>query len=196
MAIFPYPLTSWTLGGFRTIRKETRFDLGGLNLLVGANSAGKSSVLHSLLLATQTLAAPTADRPLVLNGPQVRLGWADDCVHEEAGSEITIGFGLDPAGLEFGQGRPAVAELGHVEKTLAHRNTRESLRRPRNVIRASGRAFGSTKGKGRRWPALSSMRPTRIELATFGLKDRRSLDPVKGPLTTELRAPCCITLSA
>ena len=34
------------------------------------------------------------------------------------------------------------------------------------------------------------MRPTRIELATFGLKDRRSLDPVKGPLTTELRAPC------
>jgi DNA modification methylase len=40
------------------------------------------------------------------------------------------------------------------------------------------------------------MRPTRIELATFGLKDRRSLDPVKGPLTTELRAPCCITLSA
>ena len=33
------------------------------------------------------------------------------------------------------------------------------------------------------------MRPTRIELATFGLKDRRSLDPVKGPLTTELRAP-------
>lgn len=42
----------------------------------------------------------------------------------------------------------------------------------------------------------SPMRPTRIELATFGLKDRRSLVPVKGPLTTELRAPCCITLSA
>lgn len=57
-------------------------------------------------------------------------------------------------------------------------------------------AFGSTKGKGRHLPALSSMRPTRIELATFGLKDRRSLVPVKGPLTTELRAPCSVTLSA
>jgi hypothetical protein len=52
------------------------------------------------------------------------------------------------------------------------------------------------KGKGRHLLALSSMRPTRIELATFGLKDRRSLDPVKGPLTTELRAPCRLTLPA
>lgn len=33
------------------------------------------------------------------------------------------------------------------------------------------------------------MRPARIELATFGLKDRRSLGPRKDPLTTELRAP-------
>lgn len=32
------------------------------------------------------------------------------------------------------------------------------------------------------------MRPTRFELATFGLKDRRSLAPRKEPLTTELRA--------
>jgi hypothetical protein len=38
------------------------------------------------------------------------------------------------------------------------------------------------------------MRPTRIELATFGLKDRRSLVPVKGPLTTELRAHCPLNL--
>ncbi len=32
------------------------------------------------------------------------------------------------------------------------------------------------------------MRPTRFELATFGLKDRRSLGPRRDPLTTELRA--------
>jgi hypothetical protein len=34
----------------------------------------------------------------------------------------------------------------------------------------------------------SGMRPERIELSTFGLKDRRSLGLVKTPLTTELRA--------
>ena len=33
------------------------------------------------------------------------------------------------------------------------------------------------------------MRPTGVEPATFGLKDRRSLGPRKDPLTTELRAP-------
>jgi hypothetical protein len=33
------------------------------------------------------------------------------------------------------------------------------------------------------------MRPTGVEPATFGLKDRRSLAPRKEPLTTELRAP-------
>ena len=32
------------------------------------------------------------------------------------------------------------------------------------------------------------MRPTGVEPATFGLKDRRSLAPRKEPLTTELRA--------
>lgn len=32
------------------------------------------------------------------------------------------------------------------------------------------------------------MRPEGIEPSTFGWKDRRSLEPVKVPLTTELRA--------
>ena len=39
------------------------------------------------------------------------------------------------------------------------------------------------------------MRPTRIELATFGLKDRRSLPLVKAALTTELRARARGTLT-
>jgi hypothetical protein len=114
-ANFPYPLKSWKLGGFRAIRDETTFDLGGLNVLVGANSAGKSSVLHSLLLVAQTLSNPTADRPLVLNGNLVRLGWASDCVHEQAGQDVTIGFGLDPTEISFGQGRPAMGEVSRIE---------------------------------------------------------------------------------
>ena len=37
-------------------------------------------------------------------------------------------------------------------------------------------------------PEHQGMRPTGVEPATFGLKDRRSLGPRKDPLTTELRA--------
>jgi predicted ATPase len=91
-----HPLTSWTLRGFRSIRDQTTFELGGLTLLVGANSAGKSSVLQSLLMCAQTLGNPLADRPLVLNGPLVRLGLAEDTVHEASGRHVELGFGLVP----------------------------------------------------------------------------------------------------
>lgn len=92
-----HPLRIWRLGGFRSIEAETSFELGGLNILIGANSAGKSSVLYSLLTVAQTLANPLSDRPLVLNGHLVRLGLADDIVHESKTSGVTIGFDLVPS---------------------------------------------------------------------------------------------------
>jgi len=95
-AMLTHPLASWTLRGFRSIRDKTTFELGGLTVLAGANSAGKSSVLHSLLMCAQTLGNPLADRPLVLNGPLVRLGLAEDTVHEASGRSIELGFGLVP----------------------------------------------------------------------------------------------------
>jgi AAA ATPase domain/Protein of unknown function (DUF3696) len=91
-----HPLSSWRLGGFRSIKSSTVFELGGLNVLVGANSAGKSSVLHSLLMVAQTLANPLVDRPLVLNGHLVRLGLADDIVHETGDVGLDVGFELIP----------------------------------------------------------------------------------------------------
>jgi hypothetical protein len=94
--VLTHPLTSWTLRGFRSIRDRTTLELGGLTILVGANSAGKSSVLHSLLMCAQTLGNPLADRPLVLNGPLVRLGLAEDTVHEASEHSIELGFGLVP----------------------------------------------------------------------------------------------------
>jgi predicted ATPase len=91
-----YPLETWRLGGFRSIGEETSFELGGLNILIGANSAGKSSVLYSLLMVAQTLANPLSDRPLVLNGHLVRLGLADDVVHGTERSSVRVGFDLRP----------------------------------------------------------------------------------------------------
>jgi hypothetical protein len=47
-------------------------------------------------MAAQTLGNPLADRPLVLNGPLVRLGLADDILHEGSGGAVSFGFGLFP----------------------------------------------------------------------------------------------------
>jgi transcriptional regulator with XRE-family HTH domain len=110
--------------------------------------------------------------------------------------DIAAALGISMGELAKLADKLSSAEKRDKDETLAPRNASESPGSSRNVIRPASRASGSTKGKGRHLPALLPMRPTRIELATFGLKDRRSLVPVKGPLTTELRAPCCITLSA
>lgn len=88
-------LASWTLGGFRSIGDRTSLELGPLNVLVGANSAGKSSVLHSILMAAQTLGNPLVDRPALLNGPLVRLGLPLDVLHEGS-DNVHVGFELTP----------------------------------------------------------------------------------------------------
>jgi predicted ATPase len=85
------PLRSWELEGFRSIRDRTVVDLGQMNVLVGANSAGKSSLIQSILLAAQTLGTAWTPRPLVLNGPLVQLGLPDDCVNENA-KQFSFGF--------------------------------------------------------------------------------------------------------
>lgn len=47
-------------------------------------------------MVAQTLANPQVDRPLVLNGHLVRLGLADDIVHESGSVELELGFELRP----------------------------------------------------------------------------------------------------
>ena len=72
--------------------------------------------------------------------------------------------------------------------TTTARNGTESDGSERNVDPARNRTSGSAKGIARNSKELHPMRPTGVEPATFGLKDRRSLGPRKDPLTTELRA--------
>jgi hypothetical protein len=61
----------------------------------------------------------------------------------------------------------------------------------KQIVSLMSRTFLEGPGEGE-----GEMRPTRIELATFGLKDRRSLPLVKAALTTELRARASRTLTS
>lgn len=66
-------LRSWTLRNFKSVVKAD-LALAPLTLVVGANSAGKSSLLQSILLMTQASDGGTTPGGFPLNGPLVGLG--------------------------------------------------------------------------------------------------------------------------
>lgn len=75
--------TAWNVRDFKSLL-DVELDFPHLTVIAGANSAGKSSILQSLLLLAQT---NRASENVVLNGPLVRLGQPSDIVR--TGQEST-----------------------------------------------------------------------------------------------------------
>ena len=71
---------------FKSI-KEAQLDLRPLTVLVGENSAGKSSVLQSLLLLAQITRGHTRPDIVALNGSDLKLGNFSDVIHEASAEE-------------------------------------------------------------------------------------------------------------
>ncbi len=89
-------ITSWRLSQFKSVGLQKTFSLGPLTVFAGANSSGKSSILQSILLVSQTLSSKVSQRQLVLNGELLRLGTFEDVLAiGSSDSEITIGFDVD-----------------------------------------------------------------------------------------------------
>lgn len=92
---------------FKAWDERVEFDLAPVTLLLGTNSAGKSSVIQSLLLLKQTVQSP--DRALQLNlggadtGDPVDLGEWEDFVHHKALS-FAIALEVGERGEEAGVG--------------------------------------------------------------------------------------------
>ncbi|MFC5439801.1 AAA family ATPase [Rhodanobacter ginsenosidimutans] len=90
-------LTSWRLSQFKSAMDETDLKLAPLTLFTGANSAGKSTVIQSMLLTAQTIQSSVMSRPVVLNGHIARLGSFTDIVSSgDEKKSITVGFDLVP----------------------------------------------------------------------------------------------------
>src|SRR4051812_48265369 len=83
---------------FKSVSDGVNLQLAPLTILAGANSSGKSTLLQTILLTTQTLSSKVTSRPLVLNGPTVRLGAFDDVLslHAPKSRSFTIGFEIGP----------------------------------------------------------------------------------------------------
>ncbi|MCA9420834.1 MAG: AAA family ATPase, partial [Nitrospira sp.] len=91
-------ITKWTISNFKSVTKETSLSFAPLTLFAGPNSSGKSTILQSILLVSQTLSHKVGSRSVVLNGTLTRLGQFDDLrSYEGEFDQITIGWECHPA---------------------------------------------------------------------------------------------------
>lgn len=84
------------MNNFKSIDKEKDLEFRPLTIFTGANSSGKSTILQSILLVTQTLQSPIASRSILLNGWFKKFGNYSDVVNKrEFNKNIKIGFTLN-----------------------------------------------------------------------------------------------------
>ena len=96
-------ITKWRLENFKSIGKPTELDLGPLTILAGANSSGKSTIIQSMLLITQTLGNRISSRSVILNGPIIKLGAFNDLkTYGGENQNIQLGWNLEPQGDRYG----------------------------------------------------------------------------------------------
>ncbi|GHT53402.1 hypothetical protein FACS1894106_4210 [Spirochaetia bacterium] len=99
-------ISKWSVSNFKSIRETvvykndektaSELDLGPLTIFCGANSSGKSSLLQSILLISQTMAHKDASYPIILNGSLTNLGQFKELISNHSDSdEIGINFTCD-----------------------------------------------------------------------------------------------------
>ncbi|HQH28049.1 MAG TPA: AAA family ATPase, partial [Oligoflexia bacterium] len=95
-------LTAITLSNFKAFAKSQRIPIRPLTLIYGANSSGKSSIIHSLLLAKH--AAETGELDVHrtnAGGESVDLGGFRQYIHRrEAGRRMEWSAELDTTAFE------------------------------------------------------------------------------------------------
>ena len=94
-------LTALRIANFKAFAATQRVPLRPITLIYGANSAGKSSVIHALALAHHAIETGKLDtqRPQI-GGESIDLGGFRQYVHRrERGRQVELGFELDPGHL-------------------------------------------------------------------------------------------------
>jgi hypothetical protein len=174
------------LKNFRSFKDSGPVSFSRLNVLIGANSSGKSSLLSSLLLLKQTLEDANLDNFLVTDGRIVNLGGYTDLAFAHSPSEgigLSLTFDRDfladrfaPMGLlptRTGQ-REAMIHPRGVELTFGcNRRNRQFYIKKTQVISADGQivlAAGCYSNGSTAWVESSvvpGLRPSSISFSHF-----------------------------
>ncbi|EKK5437039.1 DUF3696 domain-containing protein [Enterobacter hormaechei] len=83
------------LQNFKSIQMSEPIDLKKLSIFCGSNSSGKSSLIQSILMMSQSFSNRFKDEPINLNGHLIRLGsFGDIYSHSARNDEIKVAFSL------------------------------------------------------------------------------------------------------
>ena len=94
-------LTAFSIANFKAFAATQRVPLKPITLIYGANSAGKSSVIHALALAHHAIETGELDiQRTQIGGESIDLGGFRQYVHQrKRDSQVELGFKLDPRHL-------------------------------------------------------------------------------------------------
>lgn len=89
---------------FKGFSDSGSLDFSGINLFLGANSAGKSSILHLLVALKQTLKDSNPENRLITDGRIIELGAFSDVIHRhDSKSSLKVELSMAPDSFsEFG----------------------------------------------------------------------------------------------
>lgn len=91
-------ISNWSVRNFKSIRDTVSLKFAPLTLFAGQNSSGKSTLIQSILLTTQTMQSGVASKSVILNGHIVKLGTFADIHSNSANTaDISIDFELSPS---------------------------------------------------------------------------------------------------
>lgn len=85
-------LTEIKVKNFKCFKDEVTIPVGKLTLLTGVNGKGKSTVVQTLLLISQSMRESYIDKAIKLNGSLVNLGSFDDIRSTGSSSSSTVNF--------------------------------------------------------------------------------------------------------
>ena len=113
-------ITKWKLANFKSIQNETKLDFAPLTIFAGTNSSGKSTLLQSILLISQTLLDKDPTSQVVLNGEFIELGEFSDIKSTDGVSDqIIIGWELKPLKDNISDGRFDVEQVSSISCEIA-----------------------------------------------------------------------------
>ncbi|CAN2188873.1 Domain of unknown function DUF3696, C-terminal [Candidatus Nanopelagicaceae bacterium] len=148
--LYPF-ISQWRIENFKSVR-SAKIDLAPLTVLVGPNSAGKSSLIHSILLFAQNSRRSgrefdgNARGQIILNGDLVKLGTLEEShcdLPKSVGLPIRFG-----ATFTLGNERRALSAFRRVSAidgdTQTATSSRDSLNWDLSLVNEQGLEFSGT----------------------------------------------------